>query len=277
MNKEGIMGDYRKGTWEDVTDDCVVSMAHNSGGLCAFVQHQGHRIAWLGTRLNVEDKNDPRYRVTECLSTVESGGIKVELFIPDPEPVIAYKTVIEVDGEWVSTFAGSLRGGPFDELTYRIGETTTSTRGTGIHCADTLKVAKRNYPPANSDDRREGFDRKDGRVVILKVEGIGAKGEASCMTYRESVVFPSVKVLSVAWEEEKKEEWVNVTGECKVRTYNFPTLGSWFALEHKGSAVAHLGAETKILTRDNYRITLDDFGKGNNDHPGHIKVEKRND
>ncbi len=85
--KEGIMerDEAKNGVWGDVTDDCVVSVAYNSGGLCAFVQHDGHRIAWLGTRVNVEDKNDPCYRVTEYPSTVESGGIKVEHFIPDPE------------------------------------------------------------------------------------------------------------------------------------------------------------------------------------------------
>ena len=169
MNKEEIMEDNRKGTWEDVTGECTVDLDGDEVGT-VNVRHPGREIRltlygnsmkpWAaqgGADFLTEEHKDEAnsYRVT---ANPESNGFKVEHFIPDP-----------------------------------------------------------------------------------------------------------------------KEEWVNVTEECKVRTYNFPTLGSWFALEHKGNAVAHLGAETKILARDNYRVTLDDFGKGTNHHPGHVKVEKRND
>ena len=271
------MEDNRKGTWEDVTGDCTV----DDTGVAGFVEvrYDGVTVGWLGHRVE-SSKFQENYRMTSSLDPEDArdgdcGAFMVEHFIPDPEPVIAYKAVIERDGEWVSTFAGSLRGGPFDELTYRIGETTTSTRGTGIHCADTLKVAKRNYPPANSDDRREGFDRKDGRVVILKVEGIGAKGEASCMTYRESVVFPSVKVLSVAWEEEKKEEWVDVTKECKLELWA-EGGGYNVNIKHNGSWVFFLGPTTNDPKVSGYRVTFPQCGTKDT-HTGTFKIEKRND
>ncbi len=280
--KEGIMerDEAKNGAWEDVTGQCTLEWANldrNGGNI--EVAHNGAGVAWVGH--DVKDGWDARgkYRLTATPEAPDDsikqlgGAIKVEHFIPDPEPVIAYKAVIERDGEYVSTFAGGDHDGArkYGSLTYCVGEVTESTEGEGVFCFDTLEATQRAYPADRNDSH---ILRKKGRVVILKVEGID---DMSPGNLNHNRYYKSVKVLSVAWEEEKKEEWVNVTEECKVRTYNFPTLGSWFALEHDGNSVAHLGAETKILARNNYRITLDDFGKGNNNHAGHIKVEKRND
>ena len=263
-----------KGTWEDVTGECELTWGYKGHEI--KVVHDGVIVAIVGQRVNHINSGglgkigDKAYRVTVTPDSdpLWSGKIEVEHFIPDPEPVIAYKAVIEKDGGYVSTFAGSPPGQQFDELTYRMGQTTTSSRGTGIHCADTLEVAMRNYPPADSDDRREGFDRKDGRVVILKVEGIGVKGEADSFAHRESVVFPSVKVLSVAWEEEKKEEWVDVTEECTVRL-----LGSGFvSIRHNDCKVAEVGHKLWGKPNNGYRVTFTE-----SDYAGFSKVEKRND
>ena len=158
MNKEGIMEDNRKGTWGDVTEECKLTWHRYPLGAYAEVRHDNRSIAFLGPKLRISENRDYRVVNEDGTSDDHTGYMRVEHFIPDPEP-----------------------------------------------------------------------------------------------------------------------EWVDVTEECTVRTYNFGASGSWFALEHEGNSVAHLGAETKILARFNYRTTLDDFGKGSPTHAGHIKVEKRND
>ncbi len=261
----------KRGTWGDVTEECKVKPNYTGHGFGSgvYVEHDENLVISYGAEAHDESGDD--YRVSFEKDRYQ-GYFKVEHFIPDPEPVIAYKAVIEVDGEYVSTFIGSDYDGAdkFGSLTYRVGGVTESTEGEGVFCFDTLGATQMAYP---ADRNASHILRKKGRVVILKVEGID---DMSPGNLNHNRYYKSVKVLSVAWEEEKKEEWVDVTAECTVRTYNFGTLGSWFALEHDGNSVAHLGAETRILARDNYRTTLDDFGKGSPTHAGHIKVEKRN-
>ena len=265
------MEDNRKGTWEDVTDECIV----NDDGTCGFVEvrHNGTTVGWLGHRVE-GSKFQKNYRMTSNLAPEDARGgdcgkFKVEHFTPGPEPVIAYKAVIVEDGKYVSTFAGVVDE-THDKLTYSIGETTTSKQGIGIYCADTLEIAMKNYPPANSDERCRAFDRRDGRVVILKVEGIGAKGESNCAPHRKTFVFPSVKVLSVAWEEEKKEEWVDVTAECKSE-FN----AGYVHITHNGNVVAELGQKSHDTEKDGYRVSSRP-NTINRDHAGFITVEKRN-
>ncbi|KKL76985.1 hypothetical protein LCGC14_2039400, partial [marine sediment metagenome] len=274
-------------TWEDVTEECALEWWEEaSDGTRGHIniQHDGQRVAIVGHQVNADVgggfNRRGEYRVTTAPDGKFSGSIKVEHFIPDPEPVIAYKAVIEVDGEWVSTWAGGPCAGDLERLSYAVGRIVTATKGPGVACFTNLESARVAFPSPISKGGNGSIPRNHGRLGILEVQTIGVGAPSPNVFDAESrgaYCYPSVKVLSVAWEEEKKEEWVDVTEECTVRTYNFGALGSWFALEHDGNSVAHLGAETKILARGNYRTTLDDFGKGGPTHAGHIKVEKRND
>ncbi len=139
MNKEGIMEDNRKGTWEDVTEECALEWWEEaSDGTKGHIniQHDGQRVAIVGHQVNADVGGGAgrrgEYRVITIPDGKHSGSIKVEHFTPDPEPVIAYKAVIERSGMWASVthYHGV--------LVYAVGETVESTHGTGIHCFATL-------------------------------------------------------------------------------------------------------------------------------------------
>ncbi len=88
VNKEGIMEDNRKGTWEDVTGECTV----DDTGIAGFVEvrHDGVTVGWLGHRVE-SSKFQENYRMTSSLDPEDArdgncGAFMVEHFIPDPEP-----------------------------------------------------------------------------------------------------------------------------------------------------------------------------------------------
>ena len=84
MNKEGIMEDNRKGTWEDVTGECEVHWYSFSMGGYAEVQHSERSIAFLGPAVVV--CKDPNYRVANGGGGLNHPGyMRVEHFIPEPE------------------------------------------------------------------------------------------------------------------------------------------------------------------------------------------------
>ena len=276
--KEGIMEDDRKGTWEDVTEECGTRPASDDS--CLYVCHPGlgYVRALLGKHgiyghcveggAAGDSPNARGYRLAR--PTADTWAI--EHFIPDPEPVIAYKAVIEKDGEWVSTFASADQtptkdypgGQRSQRLTYTIGCVTESTHGPGIYCYPRLRDAKRMYP---SGDGRP-IERNVGRLAILEVEATGLGQITNLIT----VCYPSVKVLSVAWEEEKKEEWVDVTDEC-VAEVNARRV----SLMHNGICVALMGHQVNTgcgtLAKD-YRVTT--IPSAHNTFSGFLKVEKRN-
>ncbi len=276
MNKGGIMEDDRKGTWVDVTGDCGTRPASDDS--CLYVCHpgKGYVRALLGKHgiyghcveggAAGDSPNARGYRLAR--PTADTWAI--EHFIPDPEPVIAYKAVI-VDGDkYVSTFAGIDR--PYlkeeirTELTYAVGDTTESPHGRGIHCFDSLEAAKDAYPAGEQGE----FIRKAGRVAILKVE---AFGEALYWGIgKGAVCYPSVKVLSVAWEGEPpkpKEEWVDVTEELRGEMGIAGYVNVW----HGDICVLSFGSRLHedSMGKANYRVTT--TGKGS---AGRFKVEKRN-
>ena len=91
------MEDNRKGTWEDVTEECTVDLDEDEVGT-VNVRHPGREIRltlygnsmkpWAaqgGADFLTEEHKDEAnsYRVT---ANPESNGFKVEHFIPDPEP-----------------------------------------------------------------------------------------------------------------------------------------------------------------------------------------------
>ena len=265
--KEGIMGDDRKGTWEDVTGECKVKPNYTGCGFGGgvYVEHDENLVISYGAEAH--DESGVGYRVSFSNDRYQ-GYFKVEHFIPDPEPVIAYKAVIERDGEYVSTFTGGDHDGArkYGSLTYRVGEVTESTEGGGVFCFDTLEATQRAYP---ADRSASHILRKEGRVVILKVEGIE---DMSPDNLTHNRYYKSVKALSVAWEEERKEEWVDVTEDCTVRLGERGSV----VVCHNGVAVLSFGErvykEETNCGRHGYRVTFE-----GGDFQGHFKVEKRND
>ncbi len=263
------MEDNRKGTWEDVTEECAV----DDTGHCGFVtvKHNEITVGWLGRRVE-GSKFQGNYRMTSTDNGRhgDCGAFKVEHFIPDPEPVIAYKAVIERSGMWASVthYHGV--------LVYAVGETVESTHGTGIHCFATLAEAKKAYPA----DRSTGqFFRDRGRIAILGVAGIGTPTElrGGYSDDQRVLRYPSVKVLSVAWEEEPpkpKEEWIDITDECEV-TLAHNSGGLCAGVTHGQHRVAWLGTKVNIEDRRDpcYRVTEIPATV----ESGGIKVEKRND
>ena len=269
--KEGIMEDNRKGTWEDVTGECTLDWANlNNDGGNISVDHNGIGVAWVGWGVKDGWFDHEEYRITTAPESdgvkQRAGAIKVEHFIPDPEPVIAYKAVRVEDGEWVSTYV--LPG-----LVYAIGKTTACHDGAGIHCFNTLREAQKAYPA----DRSAGqFFRRAGRVAILEVEALGAPTRRMLGGYHDDqqvICYPSVKVLSVAWEEEKKEEWVDVTKECTIG-FQKGYHGGYATVHHDRRCVATLGKcgyEETYNCGGCYRVTFT-----GSDFAGFFKVEKRN-
>ncbi len=278
VNKEGIMEDNRKGTWEDVTKKCSVQWNSYSAGSYAGVWHDRAAIAWLGKIPAVVP--NPNYRVTfpDGIGELHSGYLKVEHFTPDPEPVIAYKAVIEVDGEWVSTWAGGRRAAADQErLFYAVGQIVTATKGPGVACFRELESAHEAYP-AEGKGSGTSIPRNDGRLGILEVQTIG-EGTLPFNFHdaesRGAYCYPSVKVLSVAWEEEKKEEWVDVTRECKLELWA-EGGGYNINVRHNNKWVFFLGPETSDPKTTGYRVTFPQGGT-KDVHTGTFKIEKRND
>ena len=265
----------KNGAWEDVTEGCALTWGYKGHEI--KVVHDGIIVAIVGQRVNhinsggLGKAGDKAYRVTVTPDSdpLWSGKIKVEHFIPDPEPVIAYKAVRVEDGEYLSVLTGSVAGEDFhgskgkQALRYIVGE-STSALGAGIFCMESLEWAKVHYV--------EGMTlRASGPVAILEVEGIGSQVKVGTTRPEGSVNYPSVKVLSVAWEEEKKEEWVDVTAECKAEF----TVGC-VRITHNGIHVVDLGQKAQDLHVAGYRVS----SKPNSldeDYAGFIKVEKRND
>ena len=205
------MEDNRKGTWEDVTKECALELNGTGLGSYVTVRHNNNVMAHLGQVGEISGLHDKEeYRVTFAAQREGyTGHFTVEHFTPDPEPVIAYKAVIERDGEWKSVY----EYGGFKVSTYTIGETVVSPSGLGIHCFGSLREAQIAYP---ADENQGKFARDDGRLAILAVEVVDKASRHLSGNDKQQKVccYPSVKVLSVAWEEEKKEEWVVVTDEC---------------------------------------------------------------
>ncbi len=103
------MEDDRKGTWEDVTEDCTLDWWTNSWNNSRGhidVNHNGHRVAIVGHQVNTDVgsvwEQRGEYRVTTAPDGRHSGTIKVEHFIPDPEPEWVDVTY-ECEVEWKRT------------------------------------------------------------------------------------------------------------------------------------------------------------------------------
>ncbi len=167
MNKEGIMEDNRKGTWEDVTGECTVDLSEEEKGT-VNVRHPDNAIRlvlrgssmerWAvqggATFLTEEHENAANsYRVVD---NPKSNSFRIEHFIPDPkeewvdvtmdcEPCmyLAYdesESSVEVkhEGCVVVAFGG---GKPFVPSHY--GYRVTFSTG-GVLTAGAIKVEKRN-------------------------------------------------------------------------------------------------------------------------------------
>ena len=269
VNKEGIMEDNRKGTWEDVTDECII----DDNGVCGFVEvrHNGVTVGWLGHRVE-GSLFQGNYRMTSSLDPEDArygdcGKFKVEHFTPDPEPVIAYKAVRVENGEYLSVLTGSRAGEDFHgskgklALRYIVGE-SISAPGAGIFCLESLDWAMNHYVTGSTL-------RASGPVAILEVEGIGRPVMVNTTRPAGSVNYPSVKVLSVAWEEEKKEEWVDVTGSLVASM----GIAGYVNIFHHGTCVLSVGGSVHADSAGlaDYRITTTEAGAA-----GRFKVEKRN-
>jgi len=105
MNKEGIMEDNRKGTWEDVTGECEVSWYSFSMGGYAEVRHNGNAIAFIGPKVRICETPDYRVLNTDTVGDSYTGYMKVERFIPDPKP-----EWIDITAECNLTFKGHESG-----------------------------------------------------------------------------------------------------------------------------------------------------------------------
>ena len=277
-----------KGTWKDVTGECTLNWPFGTGaGKWLELHHGGIARVLLGP--NGIDQFHPsgEYRIVENLgdSRYACGTFRIEQFIPDPEPVIAYKAVrVDGDGVFRSVLIGSgkehMLGGknlpPHCE--YVIGKRTDGGKN-GVFCFATLEQAKSIYI-----DR--GYLRSARPLAILEVEAIGEAfiPDTSTTLPTGNVNYPSVKVLSVAWEEEKKEEWVDVTAEC-----TFTLSSRWGAQDLRWINMCHDDKEILLFGGDRptpygvgkdskqYRITYGHKGyDGIMFACGGIKVEKRN-
>ncbi len=262
--------DSEQGTWEDVTRECKIDKKDWDGGCVARIGHNGISVGYLAEGINVPLPSE--YRVTTGNEGGSSGYITIEHFIPDPEPVIAYKAVrVDEDGVMRSIFIKNFAGAPNNApaaLEYRIGETVIGGE-CGIFCFDSSSRAREVY--------RKGktlLPRFSQPMRILEVEAIGeqipeGKIPSTALRIPGCVNYPSVKVLSVAWEEEKKEEWVDVTADCQSE------FGMGYVrITHNGTPVADLGARLGDKHAVGYRITprpnsIDDT------QAGFIKVEEK--
>ena len=286
MNKEGIMEDDRKGTWADVTGECTLKWwedAFDGTKGHIDIQHDGQRVAIVGHQVNADVGSAfgqrGEYRVITTPDGTYSGTIKVEHFIPDPEPVIAYKAVIEVDGEWVSTWAGGRRATDQERLSYEVGQIVTATQGPGVACFRDLESAHEAYP-SEGERGANSIPRNNGRLGILEVQTIG-EGKPPVNLYdakeRGIYCYPSVKVLSVAWE---KEEWVDITAECKL-TFKAHESGHYIRIGYddvvEDKALGYVGDKVEMNYPYDYRITAYPRKVRGDYDSGCIKVEKRND
>ena len=290
VKKGGIMEDNRKGTWEDVTGECTVDLSQEEKGT-VNVRYPGREIRlvlnghgmepWAaqgGVDFVTEQYQDEAksYRV---VVNSKSGSFTVEHFIPDPEPVIAYKAVIEVDGEWVSTWAGGPCAGDLERLSYAVDRIVTATKGPGVACFTNLELARVAFPSPISKGGKGTIPRNHGRLGILEVQIIGVGAPSPNVFDAESrgaYCYPSVKVLSVAWEEEKKEEWVDVTKECVASLYRASDdSASCVQVHHNGRKMVWFGGDKPYVHSNyNYRVTFSTDGPL---AAGEFKVEKRND
>ncbi len=276
------MEDNRKGTWEDVTGECKAVIKCQGGSYWVEIQHGPA----TNVRLTLSPKFTPwavhdgkfsdgvyrDYRVLDNGGGLETGGFRIEHFIPDPEPVIAYKAVrVDEDGVMRSILCGATDVNYMSDgrqLDYEIGQNVDGGQY-GVFCFSTVERVKDAYIT--------GYMARSRRpLAILKVEACGKPIDTSELkgitTNHDIISYPSVKVLSVAWEEEKKEEWVDVTDKCEAIFR--PNLG-YVVVRHEGTAVLSLGSKPfveKFNTEGRYRITFEEGGCG-----GSFKVEKRND
>ncbi len=279
--KEGIMEDNRKGTWEDVTEECTAEVCNARVEL----RHEGITVALMGHQVNINCGTSAKgYRVTTTASrhATFSGDIKVEHFIPDPEPVIAYKAVrVDGDGVMRSIMCGSdVTWGPTGghQLDYEIGQNVDGGKY-GIFCFTTLEGAKSAYAMINP------LPRSSRPLAILRVGAYGEPVDTSALSglsARDDLIsYPSVKVLSVAWEEEKKEEWIDITAECHL-TFKEHESGHYIRIGYDGSLedepLGYVGEKVEMIYPHKYRITAHPrkVDRGGLDS-GCIKVEKRND
>ena len=89
MNKEGIMGDNRKGTWEDVTEECKLRWPIGTKrGKWLELHHGGSARALLGPGAIQSYGGSGEYRIIENPGDTHytCGTFRIEHFIPDPEP-----------------------------------------------------------------------------------------------------------------------------------------------------------------------------------------------
>ena len=282
--KEGIMerDEAKNGAWEDVTEGCALTWGYKGHEI--KVVHDGIIVAIVGQRVNhinsggLGKAGDKAYRVTVTPDSdpLWSGRIKIEHFVPDPEPVIAYKAVRVENGKYLSVLVGDRAANTLAtgaetsrELQYTINEVTHSPSDAGIFCFETLDGAKAAYAGLH-----HAWVRSLRPLTILEVEAYG-EGVPYGANRRPpgSINYSSVKVLSVAWEEEKKEEWVDVTSECKPDS----AFGAGqVKLRHNGVMILSMGANVYVesCSLPNYRVTFINASGG---FQGSFKVEKRND
>ena len=264
-----------KGTWKDVTDECAIKWCNfDEKGAHIIVTHGDATIAYVGDSVCVSYGLPDDYRVTmreEAVAYWCGGRIRVEQFIPDSEPVIAYKAVrVDEDGVFRSILIGTAQQGMVSpratQREYEIGETTDGG-GVGVFCFRDIEDCKRAYVTGKF------YPRSFRPIAILKVETTGEEIDPKVTRPNGSVNYPSVKVLSVAWEEKEEEEWVDVTGRCEV-FWNSYSTGSYAGVKHGDNILVWLGQRPKVVPNLSYRVTFPDgIGKT---HTGYIKVEKRN-
>jgi len=291
--KEGIMerDEAKNGAWEDVTEGCALTWGYKGHEI--KVVHDGIIVAIVGQRVNhinsggLGKAGDKAYRVTVTPDSdpLWSGKIKVEHFIPDPEPVIAYKAVrVDEDGVMRSIMCGSdVTWGPTGghQLDYEIGQNVDGGKY-GIFCFTTLEGARSAYAMINP------LPRSSRPLAILRVEAYGEPVDTSALsglsTRDDLISYPSVKVLSVAWEEEPpkpKEEWIDITAECHL-TFKEHESGHYIRIGYDGDLedepLGYVGEKVEMIYPHKYRITAHPrkVDRGGFDS-GCIKVEKRND
>ncbi len=284
MNKEGIMEDDRKGTWEEITRECEIDWGSGEKLPTNIrVQHNGDTIAYIGGKCTQQLSCTEDYRVTAPSQNtgLQAGAIKVEHFIPDPEPVIAYKAVrVDEDGVMRSILCGATDANYMSDgrqLDYEIGQNVDGGQY-GVFCFSTVEIVKDAYIT--------GYMARSRRpLAILKVEACGKPIDTSELkgipTNHDIISYPSVKVLSVAWEEEKKEEWVDITAECHL-AFKEHESGHYIRIGYDGEledeALGYVGEKVEMNYPSKYRITAHPrkVDRGGLDS-GCIKVEKRND
>ena len=268
------MEDNRRGTWEDVTEGCELKWPIGTRiGKWLELHHGGSARALLGPGAIQSYGGDREYRIIENPGDTHysCGTFRIEHFIPDPEPVIAYKAVrVDEDGVMRSIMCGSdVTWGPTGghQLDYEIGQNVDGGKY-GIFCFTTLEGAKSAYAMINP------LPRSSRPLAILRVGAYGEPVDTSALSglsaRHDLISYPSVKVLSVAWEGEKKEEWVDVTDELRVEMGLEGYVNVW----HGGVCVISFGSRLHedSMGKDKYRVTTT-----NESFAGRFKVEKRND